>query len=70
MLSVISCADPETCVRRGPNLITFFKLMGGIEVSDAATNGPTSAHQRNAIEMAFRWRADAGPILNAGLVVS
>ena len=27
-----------------------------------------SAHQRNAIQMSFRWRADHGPTLNAGLV--
>ena len=25
-------------------------------------------HQRNATEMAFRWRADNGPLLYAGLV--
>ena len=25
--------------------------------------GPTSARQLNAIQMAFRWRADDGPIL-------
>ena len=30
--------------------------------------GPSSARQRNAIEMAFRWRADDGPTLNASLV--
>ena len=29
---------------------------------------PSSVHQRNAIKMAFRWRADNGPTLNAGLV--
>ena len=29
---------------------------------------PSSARQRNAIVMAFRWRADDGPTLNAGLV--
>ena len=33
------------------------------------TSGPSSAHQRNAIQMAFHWRADDGPTLNAGLVV-
>ena len=32
-------------------------------------SGPSSASQRNAIEMAFRWRADGGPAFNAGLVV-
>ena len=29
---------------------------------------PSSARQRNAIEMAFCWRADGGPTLNASLV--
>ena len=29
---------------------------------------PSSARQRNAIQMAFRWRADDGPTMNAGLV--
>ena len=31
-------------------------------------SGPSSTHQRNAISMAFRWRADVGPTLSAGLV--
>ena len=31
-------------------------------------SGPSLACQRNAIKMAFRWRADDGPTLNAGLV--
>ena len=30
--------------------------------------GPSSACQRNAIYMAFCWRADDGPTLNSGLV--
>ena len=29
---------------------------------------PTSIRKRNAIKMAFRWRADDGQALNAGLV--
>ena len=29
-------------------------------------NVPPPAGQRNAIQMAFRWRADVGPKLNAG----
>ena len=33
-------------------------------------SGPSSDCQRNAIEMAFRWRADDGPTLNAGLFFS
>ena len=31
-------------------------------------SGPSSARKRNAIYMAFRWRVDDGPTLNAGLV--
>ena len=40
----------------------------GIEDRNTALNGPSSARQRNANEMAFRWRAGAGPTLNARLV--
>ena len=55
--------------QRGPNLITFFFLfLLGIEDPNTAINGPPSTRQRNAIEMEFRWRADAGRTLNAGLV--
>ena len=59
-----SCADPESFVRGGPNLITFlfFLVDGVIEDPNTAINGPPSASQRNA--MAFRWRADGGQTLN------
>ena len=52
-----ACADPEHIVR-------------GVvrEDRNATKNGPPSTHQRNAIEMAFCWRVDNGPPLNAGLV--
>ena len=33
-----------------------------------SSRGPSCARQQNAIEMAFRWRADNDPSLNAGLV--
>ena len=46
-----ACADPEYFVR------------GGSE----SKNGPPSAHQQNAYEMAFCWHVN-GPLLNAGLV--
>ena len=39
-----------------------------IKDPNTAINGPSSARQRNAIEMAFRWRADGGSTLNAGFV--
>ena len=41
---------------------------GGVrEDRNATKNGPPSAHQRNAFEMAFCWRVN-GPPLNACLV--
>ena len=40
----------------------------GREDPNTTKSGPSSARQRNAIEMAFRWRADNGQTLNAGLV--
>ena len=42
----------------------FFLIMR--EDPNSTKRGPASAHQRNAIEMAFRWRADDGQTLNAG----
>ena len=42
--------------------------MGWREDRNATKSGPSSVRQQNAIEMAFRWRADNGPPLNAGLV--
>ena len=38
------------------------------EDRNATKNGPTSAHQRNAIDVAFCWRVDNGPPLNPGFV--
>ena len=52
----------------GPTMTTRFLLRGGREERNATKNGPSSARQRNAIEMAFRWRVDNGPPLSAGLV--
>ena len=48
--------------QRGP---IFFEM--GKEDPNSTKSGPSSAHQRNAIKMAFRWRVDDGPTLNAGL---
>ena len=63
------CADPESFVRGGPTLTTFFfNLMGWREDRNATTSGPSSARHRNANEMTFRWHADNGPTLNAGLL--
>ena len=65
--------------QRVPNLITFFcfVLFLGFFFSSFGERGskyrfmcgPSSAFQRNTIEMAIRWRTDDGPTLNAVLVV-
>ena len=38
------------------------------EDTNTTVSGPSSARQRSAIYMAFRWRADDGPTLKAVLV--
>ena len=67
-----ACADLESFVRVGPNLITFFYLYclfnDGIEDPNANINWTSPARQRHAILMAFRWRADDCLTLNAGFV--
>ena len=61
--------------QRGSKFEKFFFLFtvdggggGRVEYINTAINGPASARQRIAIEMAFRWRADAGTTLNDDLV--
>ena len=68
----VTCADSESFVRGGPNLIIFFCFVfrwRGTEGPKTAINGPSSARQWNAIGKANPWRADDGLILNSGLVV-
>ena len=57
------------CIRGSKFEKVFFLVDSGIEDPNTAINGSSSARQRNAIGMAFCWRADGGPTLNAGLVV-
>ena len=63
--------------QRGSNFDIFFVLFFFFffffvdevtEDPNTTISGPSSALQRNAIYMAFRWRANVGPTLNAGLV--
>ena len=56
--------DPESFIRGGPTLAIFFYLMKGERFQIALKTG----HHRHTREMAFRWLADDGPTLNAGLV--
>ena len=65
----ILCADPDSL--GGSNFDFSFKLMRVEKREDPNTtiSGPSSARQRSALYyMAFRWRADDGPTLKAGLV--
>ena len=58
------CADPESFARRGSTFNFFDKK----KVDPNSTkSGPSLVHQRNAIWMSFRWRADDRSTLNAGL---
>ena len=45
----------------------FFLMKGGRIQIDITISGSSYARQRNAIKMVFRWRANDGPTLNAGL---
>ena len=68
-----TCADPECLVRGGQTFTTFFKLMGGggsKNLYKRAIIGPSGKRQplKWGFAMAFRWRADDGPTLNADLV--
>ena len=46
--------------------LCFFLISVILHISQPAYSiGPLSAHLRNAIQMAFRWRVDSGPPLFA-----
>ena len=47
--------DPESFVRGGENLITFFFVDEGTEDRNTAINGPSSAHQTP-----LKWRFAGG----------
>ena len=62
-----ACADPEGGGAGGPDFLENYKNIGflsntgRIKATKPACNvGPSSARQRNAIEMAFHWRAVDG----------
>ena len=48
------------------NLESFVRGSLAEEGREDPISGPSLARPRNAILMAFRWRADDGPTLNAG----
>ena len=67
------CSDLESFVRGSPNLMGFFLFLffrrergfkpNKYHFKRAIIDPPAKRHL-----MAFRWRADVGPTLNAGLV--
>ena len=52
----------------GPSCPLVFLVDERIEDPNTTKSWSSSAWQRNAIEMAFLWRADDCPTLNASLV--
>ena len=63
-----SCADLESFCQRGSNIrkrfiLFYFSVEEGREDPNTTISGSSSARQRNAILMAFCWRADDGPTL-------
>ena len=57
-----TCADLESFARGGPTLTTFFIREKRIQIALEA------GHHRSNSETPFKWRANDGPTLNAGLV--
>ena len=49
----------------GPTLTLIFLADKGREDHNFTKSRPSSAHQQNAINVAFRWQADDGPNLYA-----
>ena len=56
---VMTCADLENFVG-GPTLTTCFLIDEERKVPNTTRSEPTSVRQQNAIQVAFRWRADDG----------
>ena len=55
----------------GGATLTFLLKLARVETREdpnTTISGPSSARQRSAVYMAFRWRADDGPTLKAVLV--
>ena len=63
---LLVCMRRSNFCQRGSNfdkLFYFFLVDEGREDTVTTISGPTSARQRNAIQMAFLRRADDGPTL-------
>ena len=58
--------ESDSFVRGSPNFDNVLFIVNQAR-KDTTIPGPSSARHRNAIYMAFCWRADDGSTLNAGL---
>ena len=58
----------ESRKSRRSNIDNVFLVDKGREDPNTTFSEPSPVRLRSAIEMAFRWRADDGPTLNAGLM--
>ena len=61
----MSPGDAHLCFKHSLHVYTHLQIHTPAAQS-ANKCGPPSARQRNAIRMAFRWRADSGPRLYPG----
>ena len=61
---------PRKFCQRGSNFDDVFLVDEGWVDPNSTISGPSSTRQRNAIYMAFHWRADDGTTLNVGSVAS
>ena len=64
-------ARSQIALSEGPGVQLWrvcFQFDDGRKDPNTTISGPSSARQRNAISMLFRWRVDDGPTMNAGLV--
>ena len=61
-------AQIQKVLSEGVQLYKKNSVAEGRENPNTTISEPLSACQRNAIEMAFRWRTDDGQTLNVGLV--
>ena len=62
------CQRGLNLIKKNFHFFSIFLIDEGIEDPNTTLNELSSVFQRNAVKMAFRWRADDGLTLNAGLV--
>ena len=62
------CKELDMKVHSYPVRLAIFLVDEELEDPNTTKSGPSLPYQRNAIHMAFRWRADDGPTLKTGLV--